>query len=70
MSISKNNFFGLIHRIIRETLIKSFAQIVQSDFLSVSSKKRSNADAFRGFFGLTGGKYANKMCKVIYSVFP
>ena len=36
-----------------EILIKSFAHIVQSDFL-----------------GKNGGKYENKMCKVIYSVFP
>ena len=56
--------------IVRETLNKSFAQIVQTDFLSVCSKNRSNADAFRGFFGQTGGKYANKMCKVICSVVP
>ena len=55
---------------IKETLIKSFAHIVQSDFLSISSKKRRNADALRGFFGLIGEKYANKMCEVIYSVFP
>ena len=54
----------------KETLIKSFAQIVQSDFLSVSSKNRRNTAVLRGFFGLTGGKYAYKMCKVIYSVFP
>ena len=53
-----------------ETLIKSFAQIVQSDFLSVCSKNRRNTDVLRGFFGHTGGKYANKMCKVSYSVFP
>ena len=60
----------LIIVLIRETVIKSFAQIVQSDFLSISSKNRRNADALRGFFGLTGGKYANKMCELIYSVFP
>ena len=54
----------------RETLIKSFAQIVQSDFLSVSPIKRRNTDVLRVFFELTDGKYANKMCKVIYSVFP
>ena len=53
-----------------ETLIKSFAQIVQSDFLSVCSKNRSNTGVLRGFFGHTGRKYAYKMCKVIYSVFP
>ena len=60
----------LIIVLIRETLIKSFAQIVQSDFLSISSKNRRNTDVLRGFFGLTGGKYANKMCELIYSVFP
>ena len=54
----------------KETLIKSCAHIVLSDFLSVSSKNRRNTDVLRGFFGLTDGKYANKMCKVIYSVFP
>ena len=59
-----------IFKNIRETLIKSFAQIVQSDFLSVCSKNRSNTDVLREFFGHTGGKYASKMCKVIYSVFP
>ena len=48
-----------------ETLIKSFVHIVLSDYLSVCSKNRSNADAFRGFFGQTGGKYANKMCELI-----
>ena len=53
-----------------ETLIKSFAQIVPSDFSSVRSKNRRNTDVLRGFFGRTDGKYANKMCKVIYSVFP
>ena len=53
----------------KETLIKSFAQKGLSDFLSVSSKNRRNTDVLRGFFGLTGGKYANKMCEVIYSVF-
>ena len=46
-----------------EILIKSFAHIVQSDFLSISSKNRRNADALRGFFGQADGKYANKMCK-------
>ena len=65
-------FFAILNVLMyyKETLIKSFAQIVQSDFLSVSSKKRRNTDVLRGFFGLTGGKYAHKMCKVIYSVFP
>ena len=47
----------------KETLIKSFAHIVPSDFLSVCPKNRRNADALRGFFEQTGGKYANKMCK-------
>ena len=55
---------------LKETLIKSFAQIVLSDFLSVSSKNRRNTDVLREFFGLTGEKYAHKMCEVIYSVFP
>ena len=49
----------------RETLNKSFAQIVQTDFLSVCSKSRRNTDVLRGFFGQTGGKYANKMCELI-----
>ena len=49
----------------RETLNKSFAQIAQTDFLSVCSKNRRNTDVLRGFFGQTGGKYANKMCKLI-----